>query len=236
MTDDILERAARALREESARSQDTASFTRARVMASLHRGKRRKRWHVTLLVPIAAVLAGSTALAAWQGNSAWQRVVFAVGLQAAPPAQPRTARSGVARTRAESAGILTEWRGRAKAPIAPSSAAAVEAPPPSAAPKGAAVVKAPNLPERDLALYRAAHRAHFSGSEASEALDAWERYLREVPRGRFALEASYNRAICLARLGRAGEARRALEPFASGAYGSYRQNDARALIEALGGD
>jgi len=46
------------------------------------------------------------------------------------------------------------------------------------------------------------------------------------------LEARYNRAICLVRLGRRAGARAALAPFASGAYGGYRQEDARALLDA----
>jgi len=56
--------------------------------------------------------------------------------------------------------------------------------------------------------------------------------LRSAPNGRFATEARYNRAICLLRLGRDGEARQALEPFASGKMG-YRQNEARQLLDEL---
>ncbi|WP_156338817.1 tetratricopeptide repeat protein [Chondromyces crocatus] len=65
------------------------------------------------------------------------------------------------------------------------------------------------------------------------ALGAWDAYLREDPRGRFATEARYNRALCLVRLGRAGEARSALESFARGAFGGYRQADAQKLLDAL---
>lgn len=50
--------------------------------------------------------------------------------------------------------------------------------------------------------------------------------------GRFASEASYNRALCLVRLGRHAEAKRALEPFASGTMG-YRQSEARQLLQEL---
>jgi len=56
--------------------------------------------------------------------------------------------------------------------------------------------------------------------------------LGAAPRGRFANEARYNRAICLVRLGRHAEAQRDLEPFASGAMG-YRQNEARQLLLEL---
>jgi hypothetical protein len=84
-----------------------------------------------------------------------------------------------------------------------------------------------------LALYKEAHRIHFAERDPGAALRAWDAYLRADPRGRFAVEAHYNRALCLVRLGREAEARRALEVFARGAYGGYRQAEARALIEAM---
>jgi len=72
--------------------------------------------------------------------------------------------------------------------------------------------------------------------DSAAALTAWNEYLREVPGGRFALEANYNRGICLVRLGRASEARRVLEPFADGLYGGYRQSEATELVKALKGE
>ena len=83
------------------------------------------------------------------------------------------------------------------------------------------------------ALYAVAHRAHFFARDAPEALRAWDAYLAAYPHGRFAPEARYNRAITLIRLGRLAEARTALTPFADGRYGSYRQSEARELLEAL---
>jgi TolA-binding protein len=85
------------------------------------------------------------------------------------------------------------------------------------------------------ALYRVAHEAHFVEQNPQKALRAWDDYLRAAPGGRFAAEASYNRALTLVRLGRHAEARAALRPFASGRPGSYRQHEAAQLIEALGG-
>ena len=90
------------------------------------------------------------------------------------------------------------------------------------------------LPIRSHELYRRAHQAHFTEHDPARALGLWEAYLREAPRGRFAVEARYNRALCLVRLGRHAEARAALEPFAKGAVGSYRQHEAAELLEALG--
>ena len=48
------------------------------------------------------------------------------------------------------------------------------------------------------------------------------------------LEARYNRALCLVRLGRAAEARAALQPFADGTLVHYRAAEARALVQSLG--
>ena len=50
----------------------------------------------------------------------------------------------------------------------------------------------------------------------------------------FAPEARYNRALSLVRLGRTQEARSALEPFANGAYGGYRKDEAKALLDRIG--
>jgi hypothetical protein len=85
----------------------------------------------------------------------------------------------------------------------------------------------------ELALYREAHRAHFDRNDCRAAVVGWERYLAQAPRGRFTLEARYNRALCLVRIGRHREAAAALAPFAEGAFGDYRRADARALLDAL---
>ena len=85
----------------------------------------------------------------------------------------------------------------------------------------------------ELAIYKEAHRAHFVVHDYASALAGWERYLAVAPRGTFALEARYNRAIALRRLGRRAEAVEALRPFADGAYGAYRRDEARELIEGL---
>ncbi|WP_437629458.1 tetratricopeptide repeat protein [Sorangium sp. So ce854] len=120
----------------------------------------------------------------------------------------------------------------ARAPsIAPSAAGPAKASqPPASDPQ--AIQRPPTGPDAD-ALYQAAHRAHFVDRNPSAALAAWNEYLAAAPRGRFAVEAQYNRALCLVRLGRTDEARRALEPFARGAFGGYRQTESRSLLEAM---
>jgi tetratricopeptide (TPR) repeat protein len=91
----------------------------------------------------------------------------------------------------------------------------------------------PKGPSHDLALYKTAHELHFGAKRYDEALTAWENYLA-LPSPTFALEARYNRALCLFRLGHFEEARAALRPFAEGrVLGSYRRAEAQRLIEAL---
>ncbi|WP_437917324.1 hypothetical protein WME73_25145 [Sorangium sp. So ce302] len=120
---------------------------------------------------------------------------------------------------------------RPVAAVAPSAARLPTAPRPAAA-DPQAIERSPAGPDAD-ALYQAAHRAHFVERNPAAALDAWNAYLAAAPHGRFAVEAQYNRALCLVRLGRKDEARRALEPFAQGALGGYRQAESRSLIEAM---
>lgn len=83
------------------------------------------------------------------------------------------------------------------------------------------------------AVYARAHRAHFVEHEAAAALAAWDSYLASYPRGRYAIEARYNRGIALVRLRQWSKARAALLPFANGELGGYRQHEAEELIEAL---
>ena len=89
-------------------------------------------------------------------------------------------------------------------------------------------------PPSPLALFHRAHRLHFHRQDAGAALAAWDRYLQVDPEGPLVLEARYNRALCLVRLGRTAEASAALLPFADGTLAHYRQAEARALMRALG--
>ncbi|WP_437961680.1 hypothetical protein WME76_19945 [Sorangium sp. So ce119] len=119
----------------------------------------------------------------------------------------------------------------ARPAVAPSAASSTKASrPPADDPQ--AIQRPPAGPDAD-ALYQAAHRAHFVDRSPAAALAAWNDYLAAAPRGRFAVEAQYNRALCLVRLGRTDEARRALEPFAQGAFGGYRQTESRSLLDAM---
>jgi hypothetical protein len=253
MSDDLLRRATRALREETATAEQPAALTRARIMASLHGGRRRRRWHVAVLVPIAAVLAVSTALAGVGKGISWRRVAVAVGLEA-----PNRAERAAAAKLFSRAPLGGPRPGRAPEAVS-FEALIAETPPlteparverlaePPAAAAAPRVARADNrgLERRvtrtsrpidpELELYRSAHALHFSGADPRAALAAWDAYLARAPSGRFAVEARYNRAICLARAGETSLAERALEPFANGEYGAYRRESARSLRDALAG-
>jgi hypothetical protein len=113
----------------------------------------------------------------------------------------------------------------------------VEPPPPEVVPpRRPAALPAPRraaAPPVEV-LYRRAHDLHFHGGDPAVALAAWDAYLAAEPAGRFSVEARYNRALLLIRLGRFAEARAALAPFARGAIaGGYRQTEAEQLIERL---
>jgi TolA-binding protein len=117
-----------------------------------------------------------------------------------------------------------------------SASAAIQAP---VQPKPSPAADVPASPalsdvsDRAHELYRVAHRSHFVDHDFVSALRAWDAYLEAAPNGRFVLEARYNRALCLVRLGRSAEARDALTPFANGKFAGYRQEEARSLIDAL---
>jgi len=124
------------------------------------------------------------------------------------------------------------------APAAPTARVVATPEPPAEEPPAEepAAAKAPAPVDPDAhALYQAAHRAHFAEGNPSAAFAAWNAYLAAAPRGRFAVEAHYNRALCLVRLGRTDEAKKALEPFAAGSFGGYRQAEAQKLLDAMSG-
>jgi hypothetical protein len=266
MSDDLLKAATQALQDETADGDEAVNdgrFTRARVMASLHQGRLKRRTRLAFILPIAACLAAATAWGAATGklpavfHALTELVSFKAGkAQRDVTASLGTASSSNATTKAPDASAPTASAAETpldtvartqqtpEAAAAPSGvvqapAQAVQAPAPShadataAAPTGAVAPSASAaFHDADGDLYRLAHEAHFVSHDYARALDAWDAYLREAPRGRFATEARYNRAICLLRLGRDAEARQALEPFASGKMG-YRQSEASQLLEEL---
>ncbi|HEX6276659.1 MAG TPA: hypothetical protein VFZ53_26635 [Polyangiaceae bacterium] len=237
---DLLDEAVGALREEGTSDDAAHRFTRARVMASLHQGTVKRRTRLAFILPIAATFLATSAWGVSSGRArVWvEDIRTAIGFSTSQKA-PAQAPAKVAK-RAAHAPEAAPAPAAPPPPIAP----VVEEPPapvaeeaPKAAPE-AAVAQASAAPDAgldaELELYRSAHRAHFGGGDPAGALAAWDAYLKKAPKGRFALEARYNRALCLVRLDRKAEARAALEPFAKGSFGGYRKREALDLLEALG--
>jgi TolA-binding protein len=234
MNDDLLQAAKRALREESADDSNDGRFTRARVMASLHQGKVKRRTRLAFILPLAACLAAGTAWGAATGRL--PAMFHAVGQLVGYRNPSHEASEPQAKARASTGNS----KAAAPAVVAPVAPTPVAEPPPAPA-KTAATPSAKPAPslsssagfrDTDGDLYRLAHEAHFTSHDYARALTGWNAYLQAAPNGRLATEARYNRAICLLRLGRDAEARHALEPFASGKMG-YRQNEARDLLDEL---
>ncbi|MFZ5892861.1 MAG: hypothetical protein ACOY0T_17505 [Myxococcota bacterium] len=126
MTDDLLERAAKALREESEEGDAGVRFTRARVMAGLQQNAARRRTRLAFALPLAACFAAATAFGTMKARQTelWHDVVEALGftqVDEAPKQKPKAP----------------------KRPTAPPKA--IEAPPVEAPPVEAPPVDAPPL-------------------------------------------------------------------------------------------
>jgi TolA-binding protein len=241
MTDDLLKAATRALKEETEGEAADGRFTRARVMASLHQSKVKRRTRLAFVLPIAACLAAGTAWGAATGKlpAVFHAISEAVSFSSHAPSPVEKSKPAVGKP------VVTERAAESLAHEPPVAAPVVQPEPlrpepvkvepaPSAKPAlpAPATSSSASFQDTDGDLYRLAHEAHFSSHDYARALPAWEAYLRAAPSGRLATEARYNRAICLLRLGRNEEARKALQPFAMGMMG-YRQNEAQQLLDEL---
>jgi hypothetical protein len=244
MTDDLLARATRALRDEEPAAGDDVRALRARVMVDLRARKRRRVRGLLVALPIAAVLVGTTAWAAGTGRLG--RAVQVVkefvgggeeesGAGTTPITVPVPVPVPVPVTTSASASASASPSASSSASPSPSPSVSPSATPSVSvsggvgAPSGGAEEGA-----ADLALYKKAHQLHFGVHDHAGALGAWNEYLAQFPKGTFVVEARYNRAVCLVKLGRNEEARVALKPFADGLVaGGYRQREASALLDAL---
>lgn len=272
---DPLARAIAASKQEGDASPDDVRRVRRRVLETLARSETKPRRLAPWVLPLAATLAATSALAAtgtltaaaraitgmWVGPSAPGRapdagkpVILPTGSSASSVAMPPPVPSSVDPSPIGSSAAPPEWAAapeghpptantgqRLSVRSQPGSPSHPEVPEPSPAlhlsPEGTvarAVEDPQQAPERvELDRYRAAHALHFAAQDYGRALASWDAYLAAYPSGAFALEARYNRSICLFKLGRLTEAREALRPFAEGEVpGGYRKNEARALIEA----
>jgi len=179
--------------------------TRARVLAAAgQRTHRRATASRVIPIAIAGLVIGSSASAGVMSLAGRWRAPPAVSIEAERPA--------TATGPGHAAGRAT---------------VVIPAAPPTPAPADSLD---PDAAER--AAYARAHVAHFDGTSWQRALTAWDDYLRSYPRGTFAPEARYNRALCLIRLGRFASAKGALRPFAAGVVGrGYRTTEARTLLD-----
>jgi len=224
---------------------DLAVATRLRVMRSLVVRARGRHQLIGLATAIAILLGGTVSWALATGQVLWSpSPVRMVPPPVAAPGPPRPAHRAPPRPPTVSVDSLPAQPPAPEpvpvpvpVPVPPSALPpappAPVAPPPPIAPRSVAPA-APAVPNGEL-LYRRAHDLHFHGSDPVIALAAWDAYLAADPAGQLAVEARYNRALVLVRLGRYVEARAALLPFARGevAPAGYRRSEAEQLVERL---
>jgi TolA-binding protein len=234
---------ARALRATRDGSFAGAAATRQRILVAAHRRKRGRRVLVVACASMATLLVLSTAWAELTG--VLPRVMTLVrATESRAPHENGTARApsrpvaGTATATATATATGTATGTATPTVLDPVSRPRSEAVVASRESGAARVRDASRLAvDTDAAVeesaYEAAHRAHFTERDPAKALRGWDAYLAAYPDGRFALEARYNRALALVRLGRSEDARAALGPFAEGRYGTYRRTEARELLNAL---
>ncbi len=237
MSDDLLNRAARALREDELGNAETPSLRHpwramdgwSGIVTEVRRAQRSRRLALMATLQIGLALAGFGAWAAATGR-------LPIPFAARPTAEPvRVTPARSVRLRRPSAAAAPIEQpalgdvGLEPAPLAAPSPTPRHRRPPAARATVAPRSEAPRDPD---VLYGEAHDAHFVRRDYEAALAAWDRYLA-LPSAPLAVEARYNRAIALVRLQRRAEAAEALEPFAAGHYGGYRREEARALLSAL---
>lgn len=244
MTDDALAPFVRAYRDENPGAALDAPALRRRVLFRTGLRQRRRRFVARFALPIAATFFGSAALAAGQSRlPRLEDVREWLGLASQPAVSaPESSRpKGPSRRSSPARPVETPLQPEAPSvPAAAPATAALDELPPAAsdpkrspsAPSARRVEARPDPLSADLAAYQTAHELHFHGGDPALALAAWDAYLASHPRGTFAPEASFNRAVCLLRLGRRSEARVVLVAIASrsGAYGRAR---AQALLDAM---
>lgn len=219
-----LDDAMRSLREDVSGASPNAQATLTRILQARRAKPSRTRVRLVALLAATFLLVGG---GAWAAFARYQhpRSLLRTGVEAPPPP---TLERAVARV--------------TPPPVLPSErtlepeVSDVAPLPSGTATTGRTVLVLPSAKATaapaELEAYERAHRAQFDERDASRALGLWNDFLRRYPASRWDSDVRYNRALCLVRLHRVEEARRALEPFARGGSG-YRQTEAVALLAAL---
>jgi hypothetical protein len=245
-TDELLTDSLRALQESTDGSSPEAPRTRTQILAKAAQRTRGRRWAVFVVMPIAAALIASTAWGAVTGRLPhWIDMAIGGPAPSAPvptePPAPRLPGPATAAVPSAAPPVVTATVPEPDAPVvdvAPPIPAQRNLPPtPTARVLSTSTPIASDTPPTaatpEQSTYETAHQAHFVDRDPAAALRGWDAYLARYPDGRFAIEARYNRAISLVRLGRRSEAHEALDPFAEGKHGGYRQSEARGLLDAM---
>ncbi|MFO0710138.1 MAG: hypothetical protein U0353_09885 [Sandaracinus sp.] len=255
--DSTLREAARALREATDAPSPEAAATRARLLAAHERDRRSllgsaraTQWLAAAAV-FAVLFVAPSAWALYTGRAQrWiEAIVGPARLETvaptAPPGPPSTRPRHTPSIDTTTVEPPIEPTPIEPTPIEPTPieptpieglpVARDEVEEPEARPSvPASVAPIDDTSERDERLsYQRAHALEFEAHDHDAAITAYDRYLARYPRGHFATEARYTRAVSLAHVGRTGEAIQALTPFAHGAHGGYRQDEAAELVRAL---
>lgn len=261
MTDDSLERATRALRDETGEPELRSGLTRARLLDSAARQGKRRGVRLRWVLPFVLTFGASAALAQVTHQyfpAVWNAVMPDVLDRHVPDEAPvRRANDKARKARAPEL-EPPEHAVEAPAPEPVIEASIEDQPAPPAQPP-APKAHGPRLPAAhtvpqatapaqeppvlaikpsaepgepaELSLFRRALKLH--DQKDPTAIGAWDDFLRVAPNSPLATEARYNLALALVRAGKSHQAKAALAPFARGDFGGYRKREANALLEAL---
>jgi len=251
MTYDALAPFVQAYRQENPGAALDARAIRSRVLVGIGVRQRRRLLTLRFVLPIAATFFGSVALAASHGGlPRLDEVREWLGVAPQAPESTETGRRaravGTHRTPAPKPAVEAAQPAQAEpavglsldelpaAPIEPRREVEIRSERAVDARSAPAVEARPDPLKADLGVYQKAHQLHFHGGDPVQALAAWDAYLASYPRGTFAPEARFNRAVCMLRMGRRSEARSVLVTIAESSAGAYGRERARALLEAMG--